>query len=134
MGASGVQRTTSAQRFAGAGPCPVNRTVLSPAWRAAFIAARTFAEPPEDWTIGSWNDPSSFFVNSPQTMTGDLIREGVSGACGHVYEPYLQGNPRPDYVLPAYFAGLPLAEAFYVGTPYLSWMNVIVGDPLCRLR
>lgn len=95
--------------------------------------ARTFAEPPADWTISTWKDEASFFAESPQTMTGDLIREGVTGAAGHVYEPYLDANPRPDYVLPAYYEGKPLAEAFYLGIPYLSWMNVVVGDPLCRL-
>lgn len=95
--------------------------------------ARTFEEPPAEWTIGTWNDPTSYFENSPQTMVGDLIREGAAGASGHVYEPYLDGNPRPDFVLPAYYAGTPLAEAFYLGMPYLSWMNVVVGDPLCRL-
>ena len=96
--------------------------------------ARTFAEPPADWTIGSWQDePETFFAASPQTMTGDLVREGVTGTAGHVFEPYLNAVPRPDYVLPAYFDGKPLAEAFYLGIPFLSWMNIVIGDPLCRL-
>lgn len=97
-------------------------------------SARTFAEPPEDWTIGDWkDDPATFFAGSPQSMTGDLIREGAAAAVGHVYEPYLAAIPRPFYVFPAYLEGKPLAEAVYVGMPYLSWMNVVVGDPLMRL-
>ena len=98
-------------------------------------SARTFVEPPTDWTIGTWQDePSTFFAGSPQSMTGDLIREGASAAAGHVFEPYLMAIPRPFYVFPAYLEGKPLAEAFYVGMPYLSWMNIVVGDPLMRLR
>ena len=41
---------------------------------------------------------------------------------------------RPDFVLPAYFHGRNLAESFYMGIPGLSWMNVVIGDPLMRLQ
>ncbi len=67
-------------------------------------------------------------------MTGDYIHEGASGASGQVSEPYLTFCPRPDFVLPAYFAGRNLAESFYMGIPGLSWMNVVIGDPLMRLQ
>ncbi len=97
--------------------------------------ARTFKRPPEQWTIGTWKDsPATFFFGSPQTMTGDYIHEGASGASGHVNEPYLHLNPRPDFVLPAYYEGHNLAESFYVGIPGLSWTNVVIGDPLMRLQ
>lgn len=96
--------------------------------------ARTFSPPPDQWKIGSWADPqSTWFAGAPQTLTGDYLHEGASGASGHVYEPYLAYCPRPDYVLPAYFTGRNLAESFYLGIQGLSWMNVIVGDPLMRL-
>jgi len=97
--------------------------------------ARTFSQPPDQWKLGSWNDPqSTWFAGAPQTMTADYLREGASGASGQVYEPYLAYCPRPDYVLPAYFQGRNLAESFYLGIPGLSWMNVVVGDPLMRLQ
>lgn len=97
--------------------------------------ARTFSPPPDQWKIGSWADPqSTWFAGAPQTMTGDYLHEGASGASGQVYEPYLTYCPRPDYVLPAYFQGRNLAESFYLGIPGLSWMNVVVGDPLMRLQ
>jgi hypothetical protein len=37
-------------------------------------------------------------------------------------------------VLPAYANGRNLAESFYLGIPGLSWQNIVIGDPLCKLR
>ncbi len=94
---------------------------------------RTFQKPPANWNITTWNDKTHYFANSPQSLTADLINEGATGASGHVYEPYLFFTPRPDQVLPSYYNGHNLAESFYVGLPALSWMNIIIGDPLCSL-
>jgi uncharacterized protein (TIGR03790 family) len=94
---------------------------------------RTFERPPDSWNIGAWNDSKATFAGSPQTLTADYIHDGVTGASGHVYEPYLQFTPRPNIVLPAYYHGRNLAESFYLGIPLLSWMNIVVGDPLCSL-
>jgi uncharacterized protein (TIGR03790 family) len=96
--------------------------------------ARTFNRPPDSWNIGTWKNSSGFYAGSPQTMTADYIHEGASGASGQVDEPYLVGCPRPEYVLPAYFSGRNLAESFYMGIPGLSWMNIVIGDPLMRLQ
>ncbi len=91
--------------------------------------ARTFKRPPEDWNISSGKN----FAGTEQSLSADLIHEGASGASGNVYEPYLMACARPEYVLPAYFDGRNLAESFYMGLPYLSWMGVVLGDPLCSL-
>lgn len=95
--------------------------------------ARTFARPPDNWNLGTWNDKKTWFAGAPQTMTADYIHDGVTGASGHVGEPYLNLNPRPDFLLPAYYQGRNLAESYYLSIPVLSWMHVIVGDPLCSL-
>ena len=50
-------------------------------------SARTFVRPPQEWTIGSWEDPRTFYAGSPQSLIGALIAEGVTGAVGFVYEP-----------------------------------------------
>jgi uncharacterized protein (TIGR03790 family) len=92
---------------------------------------RTFREPPENWTLANWNDPSTWFAGSPQSLAGDLIREGITGVAGHVAEPLLGNTIRPDILFPAYVAGFSLAEAFYLAMPSVSWMTVVVGDPLC---
>lgn len=95
--------------------------------------ARTFTRPPDTWNISDWKSPQKWFVGSPQTLTADYIHEGATGASGHVYEPYLGMNPRPDILLPAYYRGRNLAESYYLSIPRLSWQNVVVGDPLCSL-
>ena len=95
---------------------------------------RTFTRPPDNWNIGGgWTDRQRMFAGSPQTLTADYIHEGATGASGHVYEPFLQFTPRPNILLPAYFHGRNLAESYYLAIPALSWMNIVVGDPLCSL-
>ena len=91
---------------------------------------RSFARPPEDWKIGVAKTP---FAGSAQTLTSDYVHGGVTGASGHVYEPFLQFTPRPNILLPAYFRGRNLAESYYLAIPLLSWMNIVVGDPLCAI-
>jgi uncharacterized protein (TIGR03790 family) len=96
---------------------------------------RTFKRPPDNWQIGPWaSDKSTWFGGAPQSLTADYIHEGATGASGQVDEPFLAFCPRPEYVLPAYLAGRNLAESFYLGIPGLSWMNVVIGDPLMRLE
>ena len=94
---------------------------------------RTLKRPPDDWTYTTWQDHDRLWADSPQGLTADLIHEGATGASGNVYEPYLAGCARPDYVLPAYFEGRNLAESFYLGIAFLSWQGVVLGDPLCSL-
>ena len=91
---------------------------------------RTFKEPPSAWTYGAWEDPKTFFGGSPQSLAGDLVRQGVTGVSGHVAEPYLDATIRPDVLFPAYVSGFNLAESFYLAMPYLGWQTVIIGDPL----
>ena len=67
---------------------------------------RTFKEPPAAWTIGPWTDRARFFAGSPQSLAGDLIREGVTGVAGHVAEPFLDATIRPDILFPAYLSRL----------------------------
>ena len=95
---------------------------------------RTFRRPPADWTIGTWKAVAGWFEGSPQTLTADYIHEGATGCSGHVYEPYLEFTPHPDQLFPAYFHGRNLAESYYLAIPGLSWQNIVVGDPLCKLK
>jgi uncharacterized protein (TIGR03790 family) len=95
--------------------------------------ARTFRPPPDGWAPSATTvvPGPSLFAGSAQSLTGDLIREGVTGVAGHVAEPYLQSAVRPEILFPAYLAGFNLVEAFYLAIPHLSWQTVVVGDPLC---
>jgi uncharacterized protein (TIGR03790 family) len=95
---------------------------------------RTFARPPDNWNISTWKDQAHWFAGSPQTLSADYIHEGATGASGHVFEPYLRLTPRPDFLFPAYLSGRTLAESYYLAIPALSWQNIVIGDPLCRLK
>jgi len=96
--------------------------------------ARTFLKPPANWkTSREFQNPAAWFIRSPQSLSADYLLEGASGASGHVYEPYLHLNPRPDLIFPAYYKGRNLADSYYMGIPSLSWQNIVIGDPLCTL-
>ena len=111
----------------------LNNTWVNGALLVEFVSsdARTFERPPKKWTIGKWEDPpESFFAGSPQSLIADYIHEGVTGAAGNVYEPYLGACVRPQILFPAYLRGLNLAESYYAAIPLLSWQTVVIGDPL----
>ena len=112
----------------------VTKMDFSPgALAATFVStdARTFKEPPADWVPTNVNDRAQFFGGSPQSLIGDLIREGATGVAGQVSEPFLESAIRPDVLFPAYLSGFNLIESFYLAIPHLSWQTVVVGDPLC---
>lgn len=92
---------------------------------------RTFDEPPADWQVGPWDDKSAKFAGSPQSMAGDLIRDGITGIAAHVSEPYLEATVRPNILFAAYLSGFNLVESYYLAMPYLSWQTIVIGDPLC---
>jgi uncharacterized protein (TIGR03790 family) len=85
-------------------------------------------------TIVSTDARTFSHVSEPngQSLIADLIHAGVAGAAGHVSEPLLAGVERP-MLLVDYARGAPAGEAFYRNVPYLSWMNVYVGDPLMQV-
>jgi len=92
---------------------------------------RTFKEPPAGWRPSNDGRRESIFGGSHQSLVGDLIRAGVTGAAGHVDEPFLDATIRPEILFPAYASGRNLAEAYYAAMPYLSWQTLVIGDPLC---
>src|SRR6266851_2856976 len=113
----------------------LNLHFVAGALAAMYVSsdARTFKEPPAGWTIGDPNasNPKTFYAGTQQSLTGDLIRAGITGTAGHVAEPFLDATIRPDVLFPAYVTGANLAEAFYQAMPFLSWQTVVIGDPLC---
>ena len=65
-----------------------------------------------------------------QSLMGDLIANGLTGAVGYVNEPTLNSIVGLSFTINHYEAGYTLAESIYAGTPYLGWEGVVVGDPL----
>ena len=61
----------------------------------------------------------------------NLMKAGVVGTLGPVAEPYLQSFPPADEFFPLLMTGkLSLAEVYWKTTPWASWMQCCVGDPL----
>ena len=100
---------------------------------AMFVSTdgRTFKEPPANWTPGNVATRETIYAGSHQSLIADLIHDGVTGAAGHVNEPYLDATIRPEILFPAYVSERNLAESYYAAMPYLSWQTIVVGDPLC---
>ncbi|HYT76639.1 MAG TPA: TIGR03790 family protein, partial [Vicinamibacterales bacterium] len=68
--------------------------------------ARTMTEPPAEWKPAPLGSP---YAGSSQSVIGDVVRAGATGAAGQVAEPFLDGAVRPDILFPAYVSGLNLA-------------------------
>ncbi len=79
----------------------------------------------------------SFFPEgriSNHNLIADFIAIGGTGGIGHVYEPYSSAIPHENILFARYASGFTLIEAAYMSMAYISWRNVVVGDPLCRLK
>ena len=63
---------------------------------------------------------------------GPLLSRGAAASVGNVYEPYLQLTAQPDILNDRLLHGFTFAESAYSATDALSWMGVMVGDPLYR--
>jgi uncharacterized protein (TIGR03790 family) len=77
---------------------------------------------------------SAVSLRSPAAKAGiNLLtaHAGAAGAHGFVSEPYCDSISRSEIVLERYTRGYNLAESFYMGSPYLHWKDVVLGDPLC---
>jgi uncharacterized protein (TIGR03790 family) len=85
-----------------------------------------------------YDRPASTFDanNNPQgyLLLGDLINEGASVAIGYVFPGYLSPSTMASEMFPRYFDTLAMprynaAEAFYMGSNFLSNSAVMIGDP-----
>jgi hypothetical protein len=68
-------------------------------------------------------------TNYGQSLVADLLRDGVSGVKGYVYEPFLSAIAHPDILFDRYTDGYNLAESYYMASNFIGWMDVVVGDP-----
>lgn len=61
---------------------------------------------------------------------GPLLAKGACAVLGNAWEPYLQLTTHLDKFTDSLLAGRNLGEAAWGATQTLSWMNVVLGDPL----
>lgn len=60
-----------------------------------------------------------------------MIEEGVAATLGPVGEPYLFSFPLPELFFPLLMSGkFSLLEVYFQSTPFLSWRQILIGDPL----
>ena len=64
-----------------------------------------------------------------QSLVADIIRDGASGVKGYVYEPFLSAIAHPNILFDRYTDGYDMAESYYMASEFLSWQDVVVGDP-----
>lgn len=77
------------------------------------FSAHTLRDPNADWV-------------------GPLVSKGAAASVGNVYEPFLQLTPQLDILNDRLLHGFTFAESAYMSMRALSWMSVMVGDPLYR--
>ncbi len=62
-----------------------------------------------------------------------MIEEGIAATLGPVQEPYLSSFPLPDHFFPLLMTGEEtLLDVYYRSSPFLSWRQILIGDPLYR--
>ncbi len=96
-------------------------------------------------SIESYNAVTMFVDSTILTGQGRIsqfIAMGGSGAIGHVFEPETSGIVQGEYLLSNLLrdedgngvADMCFVEAAFTAIPYLSWAEVVIGDPLMRPR
>jgi uncharacterized protein (TIGR03790 family) len=63
---------------------------------------------------------------------GPLVTKGAAATLGNVYEPYLQLTAHLNVFNDRLIHGFTFAESAYMAMPTVSWMSVMIGDPLYR--
>lgn len=63
---------------------------------------------------------------------GPLLARGAAATLGNVYEPYLSLTANLDVFQDRLMSGFTLAESGWMAQKALSWMGVVIGDPLYR--
>ena len=75
---------------------------------------------------------ASTLRSTTNNWCGPLIAHGAAATLGNVYEPYLTLTANLDVFQDRLMSGLTLAESAYMSMRALSWMGVVIGDPLYR--
>src|SRR5207302_9254349 len=115
---------------------PMTDCALYFGWKADN-AAGPFAQPDFRFSRGAvavhihsfsamtLRDPNAFWV-------APLLERGAAATLGNVYEPYLQMTAHLNIFNDRLLHGFTFAESAYSSIEVLSWMWVMVGDPLYR--
>jgi len=76
---------------------------------------------------------SASTLRSPTAgWSGPLVLRGAAVTLGNVYEPYLALTTNLDVFQDRLMAGFTAGESAFMAVMGLSWMNIVLGDPLYR--
>lgn len=75
---------------------------------------------------------ASIIRSHEKAWAGPLLSKGAAVSFGNVFEPYLSLTLHFDVFNKRLLEGFTVGEAAWNATPALSWMNVVLGDPLYR--
>jgi uncharacterized protein (TIGR03790 family) len=115
---------------------PMTDCALYYGWRTEK-AAGPFAQPEFRFSPGAVavhiHSFSAMTLRDPNAnWVGPLLSHGAAASLGNVYEPYLQFTAHLNIFNDRLLHGFTFAESAYSSIDVLSWMSVMVGDPLYR--
>src|SRR5438105_6012321 len=115
---------------------PMTDCALYYGWYAATMAG-PFTQPDFQFVPGAiavhiHSFSASTLHDEKANWAGPLLSKGAAATIGNVYEPYLQLTAHLDLFNDRLLHGFTFAESAYMSMPVLSWMSVMVGDPLYR--
>ena len=116
---------------------PLSQVAIYAGWYAGAVSG-PFARPSVEFMPGAFayhlHSFSAATIRSTNLhWVGPLLARGATCTVGRVDEPYLAGTlGLPDFFLRFLFGGFTFGEAAYSSQLWLSWQNIVVGDPLYR--
>jgi uncharacterized protein (TIGR03790 family) len=115
---------------------PITDCALYLGWYANTISG-AFAQPDFQFKRGAvavhiHSFSASTLHDENANWAGPLLSKGAAATIGNVYEPYLQLTAHLELFADRLLHGFTFAESAYMSAPALSWMSVMVGDPLYR--
>lgn len=115
---------------------PMSDCALYYGWYAGSIAG-PFTQPDFRFATGAIavhiHSYSASTLRDPNAnWVAPLVSRGAAASLGNVYEPYLQLTNHLNVFNDRLLHGFTFAESAYMSVQGLSWMNVMVGDPLYR--
>ena len=115
---------------------PVTDAAVYFGWYAADVtgpfARQNFQFKPGAIAVHLHSFSASTLRSTTNNWCGPLIARGAAATLGNVDEPYLSFTANLDVFQDRLMSGLTLAESAYMSMCALSWMGVVIGDPLYR--
>jgi uncharacterized protein (TIGR03790 family) len=112
------------------GSCP--NAALYCGWYAAgnYVPAFKWQKGAVGYHVASY-EATSLKKPDGKVWCKRMLEEGVAATLGPVTEPYLTSFPLPDQFFPILMTGkLTLIEVYFLSVPQVSWMQILIGDPL----